>query len=1181
MSLAPLCPGVSLGVGGGRTRPCYEDSDSESLRSGRVRLDNKFEASDSGGHPGRRKRRPQEEIGGSSEEARGGEEESQEDQPGKGPRKERERQRSPKGSRQKEQKEKGEGQELLEHFKPEETKKETSRGPGGYPCERRRRRRSGQRTGEGKSLGSQQFELITRYRRRAGESEDDVPRHSDGSVGQAEETGTEEGTSLSEKEEKQLHGVGILGRVEGCVLEGEPVVWRRAEDQRSCRKIPGPPSRRGVERDLQDGGFRYGRQCLEQPRLAAPAGEVLCIQAGSLPEDLRCHGERTVDTLQCDRQSPRGQSSPSPGYMPPEDKGARTASWRNQLPGEPALGSAAERGGHATQQAGVGHHPARAHSGGQSLRRTITAGAELSRERKGGAERRTPSLQRKGEQRKREREERPKEAGGSEERRLKPTSVLQYESGRAVPDGGVVSPGVQLWAKSEGEKLGGVSPEVEREESDVREEKRYRGCREETPMSTDVTGGVAGLMSPGAGGNTLVPKGTHAVTMRELFPRYEGPLASKNILFLESEGQSDQASPGSSDRPKEPRRRCFPTDAVTRSVLPRGDVSREQALAAPSQKESPLGVVLGHLGGLICSRFLGVLLHSQSTGGGKTSKLFPLPTSRDRIIFFFSTAQDHEVDWVMAICLGLNSYWGGPLYSDAHVSLFHGKILDGFLHDVHRLGELRETIDEFDWHSFFQCRTIDYTGEEIKTAKSFSWANIGPALPKEIGVVPLREVCEQGCQFYVDHFPEFLKDVGEWPPLKRSRVMVSDRDWPEVAVNLVESGICAVIPESEVFKVHGQPLLNGLFGVEKGEECGGIPIYLLIMNLVPLNGMCLNLAGDIGGLPHWLGMNPFSLEPSEGLLVSSEDVRCFFYTLALPEAWKPFLAFNRVIPPALQPEGCNEPCYLTSRVLPMGFINSVGIAQHVHRVLVQRSVPRPLRDLASREIRKDAPLPDTSSAWRVYLDNYDLLEKFPRECLVEHRGTVAPEVMGLRGAYESVGMPRHEGKSVSREVKAEVQGAIVDGAKGLAYPKGGKLIKYTVMAILFCQLSYCSQRQAQVICGGLVYFSTFRRQLLGSLNACWAFIESFNHAGRHHLPIPHWVKLEILRCVCLVPLCRMDFRLDMKEQVTCSDASTTGGGICCSTGLSPAGHMVSQGELRPEGNPLDGRPKLLMQYRAF
>ena len=55
----------------------------------------------------------------------------------------------------------------------------------------------------------------------------------------------------------------------------------------------------------------------------------------------------------------------------------------------------------------------------------------------------------------------------------------------------------------------------------------------------------------------------------------------------------------------------------------------------------------------------------------------------------------------------------------------------------------------------------------------------------------------------------------------------------------------------------------------------------------------------------------------------------------------------------------------------------------------------------------------------------------------------------------------------------------------------------------------------------------------------------------------------------------MDFRLEMKDQVTCSDASMTGGGICCSTGLTPSGMMVAAGELRPVGCPLDRRPRVL------
>ena len=663
-----------------------------------------------------------------------------------------------------------------------------------------------------------------------------------------------------------------------------------------------------------------------------------------------------------------------------------------------------------------------------------------------------------------------------------------------------------------------------------------------------------------AGAGTPDMAGSTAITMREFFPRYHGPLVDKNVFVCTKGPQVPSVELGSATS----------AATATRGVFPEGHGS-----SAHGPKEPPLGLRLGQMGELVKNRFLEVLLHSQSTGKGISSLLFPLPTSRDRISSFLSKARSEDVDWVVAICLALNSYWGGPLFNDKEPHKCQFAVLESFLHDVQRLSEIQDTVDEFDWKEFFKCRTIDYKGDEVKTAKSFCWGHIGPTLPQEIGVVQLTDLCEQGCRYYIEHFPEFLKPEGDWPIIKNARVMVSDSDWPEVADNLVKARVCKVIPESEVFKVRGVPLLNGLFGVEKGEDRDGIPLYRLIMNLVPLNSICLGLSADIAGLPHWLGMNPFALEPHEGMLVSSEDVRCFFYTLGLPSLWMPYLAFNRAVPDVMKPRGCDEPCYLASVVLPMGFINSVGIAQHVHRVLVSRSSPLPPLDLHSREIKKDLPLPSGSSAWRVYLDNYDLLEKFPKETLVEHQGTLASDVEGLRGSYADVGMPRHPGKSVTRQPLAEVQGAMVDGLRGVAYPKGSKLAKYVVMALKFCQLGQCSQRQVQVICGGLVYFTMFRRAILGSLNQCWEFIESFNQAGRHHLTIPGLVKLEILRCVCLVGLCRMDFRLPMKSVVTCSDASTTGGGMCCSTGLSPAGAMVALGDLRPVGNPLDSRPKIL------
>lgn len=97
----------------------------------------------------------------------------------------------------------------------------------------------------------------------------------------------------------------------------------------------------------------------------------------------------------------------------------------------------------------------------------------------------------------------------------------------------------------------------------------------------------------------------------------------------------------------------------------------------------------------------------------------------------------------------------------------------------------------------------------------------------------------------------------------------------------------------------------------------------------------------------------------------------------------------------------------------------------------------------------------------------------------------------------------------------------------------------------------------QVIAGGLVYISTFRRAILGSLNHIWTFIEKFNeYPPVVNLEIPALVKLEIARCIALLPLAKISFRLAVDSAVTASDASTTGGGLTVSTRLSNLGQVA-------------------------
>ena len=217
-----------------------------------------------------------------------------------------------------------------------------------------------------------------------------------------------------------------------------------------------------------------------------------------------------------------------------------------------------------------------------------------------------------------------------------------------------------------------------------------------------------------------------------------------------------------------------------------------------------------------------------------------------------------------------------------------------FREDVHRVTSLEATLSDFNWSDFFRTRSIDYQGDEVKVAQYFTWGNISPALPREIGRVPLEEVCAQGAAHYVRNFGSFLKAPETWDLVQAPRVMVKDEAWGEVCDGLVSSGVCVLLKRDEIFHTAQGPLLND-------ETHEGVEVFRLIMNLIPLNRISEPLAGDIETLPTWAMMNPLWLQPSETLLVSSEDVRCFFYTMSVPSAWWPFLAFNKQVPRSLPP----------------------------------------------------------------------------------------------------------------------------------------------------------------------------------------------------------------------------------------------------------------------------------------
>eukprot|EP00438_Fugacium_kawagutii_P011017 Skav214773 [mRNA] locus=scaffold3923:40117:45759:+ [translate_table: standard] len=695
----------------------------------------------------------------------------------------------------------------------------------------------------------------------------------------------------------------------------------------------------------------------------------------------------------------------------------------------------------------------------------------------------------------------------------------------------------------------------------AREEKRSKAMREETTRKGDDED-PSSYHAPRTGSEG------HRETAVEGRFRDEVPQDFPEAIFstadLPSSGAVNLAAPVSSA----PSLSCGNLadgcmDALSNDLRSDGDGKKGSEVMSELRKCQ--GHHIGVAFPLILSLLDSYVAKNRFKSHGKTKPTgdgFPLPTSMKEL---GSAVSLNESGLVILRCLavGLNSCAGFGVNDGGKVSKLQAKFLQELALDVDDMMSWSEIFEEISWDKFFRFRGVDYQGDEVTTAQHTSWNHLSPAIPSEVATVDLLQVVEGGLKHYVACFEEYLLDESLRKYTKPPRVMVPDGSWEQVCRGLLESGICTLLPEREVFHVEGKPLLNGLFGVSKGEMANGYDVHRLIMNLVPLNNICRGVQGDVATLPSWSSTSPLNLLPSEELVVSSEDVRCFFYIFRVPDSWWPYLGFNKAVPPNLHP-GREGKHYLCSRVLPMGFKNSVSIAQAVHRTVVRRASQRPEAGLQPQaEMRKDKVFPSVPVMHRIYLDNFDLLEKVDRSMSELVAGTAGPSVLALRAEYDCLGIPRHPKKSVMRQHKAEVQGAIIDGQRGCAYPKPQKLMKYIQLTLLLLGSSHCSQRQLQVVAGGLVYVATFRRPLMGSLNAIWGFIEEFNkYPAVIRLEIPNVVKLELVRFLAMTPLARMSFRTEPSPWVTASDASTTGGGVTVSHSLTNFGQVAASCTIR-------------------
>ena len=149
---------------------------------------------------------------------------------------------------------------------------------------------------------------------------------------------------------------------------------------------------------------------------------------------------------------------------------------------------------------------------------------------------------------------------------------------------------------------------------------------------------------------------------------------------------------------------------------------------------------------------------------------------------------------------------------------------------------------------------------------------------------------------------------------------------------LLAAKMVELVPESDLpRRQDGRLLLGGLFAVRKNDEEDR-----LIFDRRPENATMDRL--DWAKLPAGACFCRLLLADNEILRGSGDDLRNYYYTLALPPEWIRFNGFGRRVDKDLLAEaGCDPsvPHRACLRVLGTGDVNACAIAQATHEAVLQ------------------------------------------------------------------------------------------------------------------------------------------------------------------------------------------------------------------------------------------------------
>ena len=189
--------------------------------------------------------------------------------------------------------------------------------------------------------------------------------------------------------------------------------------------------------------------------------------------------------------------------------------------------------------------------------------------------------------------------------------------------------------------------------------------------------------------------------------------------------------------------------------------------------EGSLENIVGWLNGKL-DVFLERLCKTSTMG-----RLFPLPASTCLLGRLFPKNSPAERMFLRVLVWSLNSLNGEGTDAGEVASDYQRTVLAGLMSECERVSRWTLGGKAPSWPEFFKVKGVDYKGEEVLTAQTMTWSNVAPALPPEVGSVPLEDVVELGSRHYVLHFQEYVLEPEDQIIPKAPKVMVPPENWEE------------------------------------------------------------------------------------------------------------------------------------------------------------------------------------------------------------------------------------------------------------------------------------------------------------------------------------------------------------------------------------------------------------------